>query len=474
MTWQKVIIVHGWQIKLLMLDGVPYLWRRTASLFWRNNHTLQLSTTYSRQSTIILTMTRQKVHGWQIKLLMLDGVPCEELHVCSEKQLTIQPIQRTLYFYTTMESNPNITSSEIHHALDGHQVAKLIFLPLLIVIGLVGNLLVCMAILRKPKLHKVVNYFVFSLALCDLLVCAFVMPLAIYVEVNVDWYLGSGLCYFWILMDVLLCTASIWNLCLVAIDRYLAIAEPIKYAKIRTPRNAILAIVSIWPLAFIIALLIVLTAHNQDDDQDFLCQIVSDPSTGILSAIVAFYLPCVVILVLYTRIFVIIKQKTAKRKNSNQAVKLARQQSTGNIGVKKTTRQQSICPNDNTSSSVQDTGPCSSSSPESAATSKTSVKKSFKRRWTLRRSSSVAVRREMKTAIVLSIVVLAFIGCWLPYFIIYLVMLNEDLISENLLIAFHVASWLGWCNSIINPLIYTVFNEHYRMAFIDILLCKKA
>lgn len=63
-----------------------------------------------------------------------------------------------------------------------------VLLPLLCLIGFVGNLMVCIAIASDRRLHNVTNYFLFSLALADLLVCSLVMPLAIIAEY------GKGQC----------------------------------------------------------------------------------------------------------------------------------------------------------------------------------------------------------------------------------------------------------------------------------------
>ena len=60
----------------------------------------------------------------------------------------------------------------------------LFFLPLLSVLGFIGNSLVCIAIYTDRRLHNVTNYFLFSLAIADLLVCALVMPISIIAEVR--------------------------------------------------------------------------------------------------------------------------------------------------------------------------------------------------------------------------------------------------------------------------------------------------
>ncbi|KAG8225643.1 hypothetical protein J437_LFUL010328 [Ladona fulva] len=46
-----------------------------------------------------------------------------------------------------------------------------------VVAGAVGNVLVCLAVARDRRLHNLTNYFLTSLAIADLLVSLFVMPL---------------------------------------------------------------------------------------------------------------------------------------------------------------------------------------------------------------------------------------------------------------------------------------------------------
>ena len=51
-------------------------------------------------------------------------------------------------------------------------------------IGFVGNLMVCLAIAIDAKLHSPTNYYLFSLAITDLLVSVLVIPLAIFKNIN--------------------------------------------------------------------------------------------------------------------------------------------------------------------------------------------------------------------------------------------------------------------------------------------------
>lgn len=59
-------------------------------------------------------------------------------------------------------------------------------------------------------------------------------------------------CRAWLAIDVWLCTASIFNLCAISLDRYLAISRPIKYPTVMSPFRARLLIVTVWILSFVI------------------------------------------------------------------------------------------------------------------------------------------------------------------------------------------------------------------------------
>jgi Co/Zn/Cd efflux system component len=50
------------------------------------------------------------------------------------------------------------------------------------IVGIIGNLLVCLAIGTERRLHNRTNWFLFSLALADMIVSGVVIPLAIVKE----------------------------------------------------------------------------------------------------------------------------------------------------------------------------------------------------------------------------------------------------------------------------------------------------
>ncbi|KAK3923358.1 5-hydroxytryptamine receptor 1 [Frankliniella fusca] len=88
-----------------------------------------------------------------------------------------------------------------------------------VVVTFVGNILVCVAVCLVRKLRRPCNYLLVSLAVSDICVAVLVMPMALLHEVFGRWDFGRVMCDLWVSFDVLSCTASILNLCMISVDR---------------------------------------------------------------------------------------------------------------------------------------------------------------------------------------------------------------------------------------------------------------
>ena len=189
----------------------------------------------------------------------------------------------------------------------------------------------------------------------------------------------------------------------------------------------------------------------------------------------AFYIPCIIILFLYWKIYLMIKDFNLRRRPST----MSSQDEASSTGTDTSMRPNiAVSPSPSISrSSSYNAGQINKVGNDFARSdSQKSTQRSTKRkrRWTLKRSNSMtSSRKERKYAIVLAIVVVTFIGCWLPFFIIYLLQLCSCAANLALPEAFNATTWLGWCNSLINPIIYTIFNTDFRKAFRRIVFCEK-
>ncbi|XP_035212157.1 alpha-2Da adrenergic receptor-like [Stegodyphus dumicola] len=86
-----------------------------------------------------------------------------------------------------------------------------------------------------------------------------------------------------------------------------------------------------------------------------------------------------------------------------------------------------------------------------------------------RQKRRLAKARERRATLILGLIMAAFILAWLPFFVLYV--LEALCASCNIEpTGFATAFWLGYCNSALNPIIYTIFNRDFRRAFKKILL----
>lgn len=125
---------------------------------------------------------------------------------------------------------------------------------ILMIVVVVGNMLVIIAIATEKALKNIQNWFIASLAVADFFLGLIIMPFSLANEIMGYWIFGYWWCDIYSAMDVLLCTASIMNLCLISLDRYWSITQAVDYLKRRTPARAALMIALVWILSALVCI----------------------------------------------------------------------------------------------------------------------------------------------------------------------------------------------------------------------------
>ncbi|KAF7660230.1 hypothetical protein LDENG_00285670 [Lucifuga dentata] len=109
---------------------------------------------------------------------------------------------------------------------------KLLFIPLYSVVVLVacsGNLLLLLLIWLNKKRHSTTNFLISNLALVDLVMCIFCVPLtASYAFDKRGWIFGRHMCHFVTVMQSAAVYAAVLSLMAIAVDRYVVVAYPIR------------------------------------------------------------------------------------------------------------------------------------------------------------------------------------------------------------------------------------------------------
>nr|6K41_R Chain R, Alpha-2A adrenergic receptor,Endolysin,Alpha-2B adrenergic receptor,Alpha-2B adrenergic receptor [Bos taurus]6K42_R Chain R, Alpha-2A adrenergic receptor,Endolysin,Alpha-2B adrenergic receptor,Alpha-2B adrenergic receptor [Homo sapiens] len=283
----------------------------------------------------------------------------------------------------------------------------------LILFTIFGNALVILAVLTSRSLRAPQNLFLVSLAAADILVATLIIPFSLANELLGYWYFRRTWCEVYLALDVLFCTSSIVHLCAISLDRYWAVSRALEYNSKRTPRRIKCIILTVWLIAAVISLPPLIYKGDQGPQPRGRpqCKLNQEAWYILASSIGSFFAPCLIMILVYLRIYLI-----AKRSNRR--------------------------------------GPRAKGGPGQGE------------QWWRRRAQ---LTREKRFTFVLAVVIGVFVLCWFPFFFSYslgAICPKHCKVPHGL---FQFFFWIGYCNSSLNPVIYTIFNQDFRRAFRRIL-----
>ncbi|XP_060761416.1 trace amine-associated receptor 13c-like [Neoarius graeffei] len=264
-----------------------------------------------------------------------------------------------------------------------------------------GNLLVIISVFHFKQLHTPTNTLVLSLAVSDFFIGAFVMPLMLIWIIESCWIFGRGVCLYLLLISCFLTIVSIYNIALIAVDRYLALSNPFLYMNHVSVRITRVVIVFDWGVLMVYNL--ALLYFNGNFMNVLLCPgecfYFLNEVWSVLDIVFSFIFPLSVIIILYTRVFVIAKKHATVIRELNNHTRSKTQKIT-----------------------------------------------------------SHSMKSERKAAKVLGILVSVFLVFLLPYFIYSLLGYVIEVQQETV----HTIIFIICLNSTINPFIYALFYPWFR------------
>ncbi|KAL8600608.1 hypothetical protein ACOMHN_062479 [Nucella lapillus] len=359
------------------------------------------------------------------------------------------------------------------------QVVITLILGTLILCTIIGNCLVCLSVALVKRLQTPSNLLIVSLAVADLLVAILVMPLGVTLQINQAWVLGPSVCDFWTTTDVLLCTASILNLCIISVDRYLVITRPFQYAMKRTPKRMVAMITAVWLVSAVVSIPPVFGWKSPH--MPFDCVISQDIGYQIYATFCAFYLPLFVMIFVYFKIW-LVSSKIAKAEARSKVGSFDKGEPALVGRPSRDSNESQFLPNGsmldvkNQHNGDGNGGDGDDTSLENMPRVTESCERLKKRRFTIRSLIPRPVRmtssKERKATKTLGIIMGCFTLCWLPFFILALVKtFCEDACHVPIWLD-NILMWLGYANSFLNPVIYARFNREFRTPFKEILLLR--
>ncbi|XP_053087850.1 trace amine-associated receptor 13c-like [Pangasianodon hypophthalmus] len=264
-----------------------------------------------------------------------------------------------------------------------------------------GNLIIIISVFHFKQLHTPTNMLVLSLAVSDFLIGAIVMLPVLIWTIESCWIFGRGFCISFWLIGAFIMALSIYNVALISVDRYLALSNPFLYTNTISRRTMCIVVYCTWCVCLAYS---VTFYYFNISSMNFLlcpgeCFLFLNEVWSVIDLVYSFIFPLSVIIILYTRVFVIAKRHATAIRELNKHTRPKTQKIT-----------------------------------------------------------SFSMKSERKAAKVLGILVAVFLVCLLPYFIYSLLGDVIELQTETT----HKLMIVVYLNSTINPFIYALFYPWFR------------
>ncbi|KAM9346961.1 trace amine-associated receptor 13c-like [Symphorus nematophorus] len=184
------------------------------------------------------------------------------------------------------------------------------------------NLLVIISVSHFRQLHTPTNILLLSLAVSDFLVGLLLMPAEILLKTSC-WFLGGVACSLYIYVSLIITSASVGDMVLISIDRYVAICQPLHYSTRITVKRVQLCVCLCWLCSVFCNGLFVKDGLYQPDRYNSChgeCVIVIEIIAVAVDLVVTFIIPVTVIICLYMRVFAVaVSQARAMRSHVTAA-----------------------------------------------------------------------------------------------------------------------------------------------------------
>ncbi|XP_028308599.1 5-hydroxytryptamine receptor 6 [Gouania willdenowi] len=356
-------------------------------------------------------------------------------------------------------------------------------LTVIILMTICGNVLLIALVFAHRSLRCTSNCFLVSLFLSDLMVALVVMPPAMLNVLCGAWVLWPAFCPIWLCFDVMCCSASILNLCVISLDRYIFIISPLRYKQRMTPPRALLLVGAAWGLAALASFLpIEMKWHSLGHSQSlfpevgnvssytdklypesyfqlspsgglsFQCRLQVTLPFALVASVLTFFLPSSAICFTYCRILL------AARRQARRVAALSHpphpHPSQGEPSRPPT-------PGVALRQGQQDADDCSHQGPPVAQNMPPLMNSE-------RRLAHRQGRRALKASLTLGVLLGLFFSAWLPFFITNMAQAVCECVPLAL---FDAITWLGYCNSTMNPIIYPLFMRDFKRALGKLLPC---
>ncbi|KAI5749822.1 hypothetical protein M8J76_010460 [Diaphorina citri] len=160
-----------------------------------------------------------------------------------------EDINETLLSYNA--SAPRCTTGDINYY---YTVFITLLHSFILMCGIIGNICTCIIIYKNKHMQTATNYYLFSLAVSDLLLLVIGLPSeTIHTYYLTQYAFGSNICVLFSFLSETASNATVLTITAFTVERYIAICHPFLSHTVSKLSRAIKFIVCIWVLALCLA-----------------------------------------------------------------------------------------------------------------------------------------------------------------------------------------------------------------------------
>ena len=212
-------------------------------------------------------------------------------------------------------------------------IFKAVAFGILIILNLCLNSLTLVVLRRMRELKPATRVFLTSMTIADLISLVYHIPTFISTALN-RWPLGDIACKVFSLTSVMIHLLYYINLPMVNIERYIAVAWPLRYSSLVTVKRSRMAVAGVWSFALLLAIVAYsLVPYHQYIEVFHICMPSFQPSTHtyntrtsslitweIIAMLIVSLTPVALSLVLFLRLYIISRAHVARIAAQNRNI----------------------------------------------------------------------------------------------------------------------------------------------------------
>lgn len=238
------------------------------------------------------------------------------------------------YYDFDLEKFAETMREELKGYKEPRTIALMFLYSIVFIVGLFGNIFVIVTVFHYKHMRTLTNVFLVNLAISDLLVVLFCIPITLGTYVYKDYVYGIGMCKLTSFLQGSAISVSSLSLLTISINRFIAIHRPLRAKIIFSKRRVYFVIVAIWCISFavFVPLLVVNNIKNIGIPPFFskrICNEHWDIPNGkelynILVFISIFLIPLIAMVFAYTKISLVLWRNNDKPITQTRRVILQR------------------------------------------------------------------------------------------------------------------------------------------------------